>query len=172
MTKVYFSLGSNEGDRLHSLVEATKLIDSVIGKVMQYSPVIDTEPWGFDAETSFYNMAIEVESDFTPHEILNKILDIEKSLGRIRHGKTYTNRIIDIDILFYGKEMIKDFTLTIPHPLLHKRMFVLQPLAAIAPDLIHPVLHASVAELLLRSDETCTISVAVEKEEFACLLGR
>jgi len=170
MTKAYFSLGSNEGNRLHSLVKATKLIDKLVGKVLQYSAVVETDPWGFDSETSFYNMAVVVETDYTPLQILARILDIEKSLGRLRHGKTYTNRIIDIDILFYGEEMINNESLTIPHPLLHKRMFVLQPLAAVAPDLIHPVLHESVAELLLRSGETGTISIAVEKEEFAYLL--
>jgi 2-amino-4-hydroxy-6-hydroxymethyldihydropteridine diphosphokinase len=170
MAKVYFSLGSNEGDRLRSLVNATKMINTLIGKVIQYSAVIESEPWGFDSETSFYNMAIAVETDFTPHEILNIILDIEKSLGRIRHGKTYTNRIIDIDILFYGEEIINDTNLTIPHAFIHKRMFVLQPLAAVAPDLIHPVLHATIAELLLRSGEPGTISVVVQKEEFAHLL--
>jgi len=170
MTKVYFSLGSNEGDRLQSLVKATKLIDKVVGKVLQYSAVVETEPWGFDSEISFYNMAVVAETDFTPRQILAKVLGIEKSLGRIRHGKTYTNRIIDIDILFYGEEMISDESLTIPHPLLHKRLFVLRPLAAVAPDLIHPLLHASVAELLQRSEETGTISVAVEKDEFARLL--
>jgi len=170
MTRVYFSLGSNEGDRLQSLVKATRMIENVVGKVLQYSPVVETEPWGFDAETSFYNMAVVAETVLTPQQVLTKVLDIEKSLGRVRQGNTYSNRNIDIDILFYGNEMIQTENLTIPHPLLHKRMFVLQPLVSIAPDFIHPGLHASVADMLQGVQETGVISVAVKKEEFARLL--
>jgi len=171
MTEVYFSLGSNQGDRLNSLVKATELIDNLIGKVKQYSPVVESEPWGFNTETTFYNMVLVVETEYSPHQVLTKILDIEKSLGRIRHGKTYTNRIIDIDILFYGDKQINDDKLIIPHPLLQERKFVLQPLVAIAPNLIHPVFHSSMAELLLQLGDACLIPVVVDQEEFARLLN-
>lgn len=171
MAEVYFSLGSNQGDRLNSLVKATKLIDNQIGKVKQFSPVVESEPWGFNTETTFYNMVLVVETEYLPHQILTKILDIEKSLGRIRHGKTYTNRIIDIDILFYGELQINDDILIIPHPLLQKRKFVLQPLVSIAPDLIHPVFHSSIAELLLQLGDVSLIPVVVEQEEFARILN-
>lgn len=170
MAVVYFSLGSNEGDRLNWLVKATKLIDNLIGKVTQNSSVIESEPWGFKSETSFYNIILSTETEFTPHQILNKVLDIEASLGRIRHGKDYTNRIIDIDILFYNAEKINEEKLVIPHPLIHMRKFVLQPLAEIAPDLIHPLLNSSITRLLMRLNEPTPISTAVDREEFARLL--
>lgn len=170
MAVVYFSLGSNVGDRLNSLVKATKLIDKLIGKVIQYSSVVESEPWGFKAETTFLNMVILAHTEFTPHQILDKIFSIETSLGRIRHGKTYSNRIIDIDILFFNEEQINDDNLVIPHPLLHLRKFVLQPLAEIAPDLIHPVFETSISELLLRLNESNPIFAVADTERFAELL--
>lgn len=171
MAEVYFSLGSNENDRLNALVKATRQIDILIGKVKINSSVIESEPWGFKAETSFYNMVLLVETQFTPHQVLNKVLEIEKSMGRVRHGKEYSSRIIDIDILFFDKQQINDDNLVIPHPLLHERLFVLQPLAEIAPEFIHPVLLTSVAKLLLLLKESGTIPTVVSQKEFATLLN-
>lgn len=170
MAKVYFSLGSNQGDRLKSLVMATKLIGNLIGKIIQYSPVVESEPWGFNADTTFYNLALMAETELTPQQVLAQILEIENSLGRKRSGKEYSSRKIDIDILFYDDKQITENNLMIPHPLLHKRRFVLEPLAAIAPELIHPVYHATIAELLNQMEDTSRILVTVEKEEFARLL--
>jgi 2-amino-4-hydroxy-6-hydroxymethyldihydropteridine diphosphokinase len=171
MAVVYFSLGSNEGDRLNWLVKAAKLIDNQVGKVIQNSSVVESEPWGFKSETTFYNMVISVETELVPHQVLTKILDIEASLGRTRHGNVYTNRIIDVDILFYNKEQINDEKLIIPHPLMQKRKFVLQPLAEIAADLIHPVLNTSMSELLLMLNEPEPIPIVVDREEFTLLLN-
>lgn len=171
MAKVYISLGSNEGDRLKSLVSAVKLIEIQIGTIKKYSSVVESEPWGFISETSFYNMVLLVETDLSPQQILAKALAIETSLGRTRHGNVYTNRIVDIDILFYDDKQINDDNLIIPHPLLHKRKFVLQPLATINGVLIHPVFHTSVAELLLQLNDVSSTHVVVENEEFARLLN-
>jgi 2-amino-4-hydroxy-6-hydroxymethyldihydropteridine diphosphokinase len=171
MAVVYFSLGSNEGDRLNWLVKATKLIDNLIGKVIQYSSVIESEPWGFKSETPFYNMVLSVETESTPHQVLTKVLEIEASLGRIRHGKVYTNRIIDVDILFYNAEKINDNNLIIPHPLMHKREFVLHPLVEIAGELVHPILNKTLSELLLKFNDPNPISTIADREEFARLLN-
>jgi 2-amino-4-hydroxy-6-hydroxymethyldihydropteridine diphosphokinase len=171
MAIVYFSLGSNEGDRLNWLVKAAKLIENLVGKVIENSSVIESEAWGFESETTFYNMVLLVETELTPQQVLNKVLDIEASLGRTRHGNVYTNRIIDVDILFYNEEQINDEKLVIPHPLMQKRIFVLQPLAEIAADLIHPVLHTSVSALLLRLNESEPIPIIVDRVEFALLLN-
>ncbi|MDO9256162.1 MAG: 2-amino-4-hydroxy-6-hydroxymethyldihydropteridine diphosphokinase [Bacteroidales bacterium] len=171
MAVVYFSLGSNEGDRLNWLVKAAKLIDNLVGKVIQNSSVVESEPWGFKSETTFYNMVLLVDTELTPHQVLTKVLDIEATLGRTRHGNVYTNRIIDVDILFYNKEEINDEKLVIPHPLMQKRKFVLQPLAEIAAELIHPVLHTSVSELLQQLNEPKPISIVVDREEFALLVN-
>ena len=170
MAIVYFSLGSNEGDRLNFLVLATKLIARLIGEVMQYSSVIESEPWGFKTETKFYNMVLSVETKYTPQQVLTKILDIEASLGRIRHGQVYSNRVIDIDILIYNAEIINDEKLVIPHPMMHKRKFVLLPLAELIPDMIHPVFQTSVSELLMELIDSNPISKVVDHEEFASLL--
>lgn len=171
MAIVYFSLGSNEGDRLNFLVKATELIARLIGNPMEYSSVIESEPWGFNTNTKFFNMVLSVKTEFTPYQVLTKILEIETYLGRIRHGKAYTNRMIDIDILFYNTEIINDAKLVIPHPLLHKRMFVLQPLAELVPDLKHPVFQQTISELLLKLNEPGPISEVVTREEFAGLLN-
>ena len=172
MAKVYFSTGSNQGDRLNSLVQAAKLIDSLIGKVIQFSPVVESEPWGFEAETTFYNQVLMVETQLTPQQVLNQVLEIETTLGRKRSGKEYSSRKIDIDILFYNEKQVEENNLVIPHPLLHKRNFVLQPLAEIAPDLVHPVFQTTISELLSQLKDSSRISVAVEKEEFTRLFNQ
>jgi 2-amino-4-hydroxy-6-hydroxymethyldihydropteridine diphosphokinase len=169
MISTYLSLGSNQGDRLESLVKASKLIDLQIGNIIKFSPVFESEPWGFEAETSFYNMVIEVETKLTSHQLLSAILQIEKSLGRVRSGKEYSSRIIDIDIIFYGDRIVKDENLKIPHPKMHLRKFVLEPMVDIAPDFVHPFLHKSIAELLADSVDENVVEIAVSKDEFARL---
>lgn len=170
MAKVYFSLGSNQGDRLLSLVEASQLIGKLIGRVLRFSPVVESEPWGFSAETTFYNQVLDVETDLTPQQVLASILEIEKKMGRMRVGKEYSSRVIDIDILFYDERIVQDDNLTIPHPLLHKRRFVLQPLCALDSGLIHPVFSLSVSELLNELDDNSQLSEVMNADEYAQLL--
>ncbi len=169
MAEVYFSLGSNVGDRISSLVEATACIEKQIGLVKLHSSVIESEPWCFYSETAFYNMVLLVDTDLTPHHILLEALGIEKALGRVRQGKGYSNRIIDIDILFCDEMEINDENLQVPHPMLHKRKFVLYPMAEIAPGLIHPVLHESVAKLLQGLNEPGLVTIVADQKEFARL---
>lgn len=170
MALVYFSLGSNQGNRLKSLVTATKLIESLVGKVQLFSAVVETEPWGFRAEIAFYNQALIVETDLSPQQVLSVIIDIEKTMGRIRTGEAYISRIIDIDILFYDEDIVHETNLIIPHPLMHLRKFVLAPLADIAPDIVHPDSGKTISELLLNAEDASRIQVVVEKNEFASLL--
>lgn len=164
-------MGSNQGDRLNSLVKATKLIDNLIGRVIDYSAVFESEPWGFNAETTFYNQVLKVETALDPQQVLHSVLAIEKSLGRLRSGTTYSSRIIDIDILFYNAEIIENENLIIPHPLMHLRKFVLEPLASIAPDLIHPGLQATISFLLSQLNDDSPTLIAVERESFTGLLN-
>jgi len=171
MAKVYFSTGSNQGDRLMLLVEAAKSISRLVGNIMQFSQVVESEPWGFDAETTFYNQVLVVETSLTPQQVLEQALKIEKKLGRERSGNGYSSRTIDIDILFYDAEQLDDADLKIPHPELHKRKFVLVPLIGIAPGLIHPDFNIPVSELLKNSEDESKITVAVDKDEFARLLN-
>jgi 2-amino-4-hydroxy-6-hydroxymethyldihydropteridine diphosphokinase len=171
MAIVYFSLGSNEGDRLSSLLSATKLIGYQVGKLIDFSEIVETEPWGFVAETNFYNQILVVETQLLPHQVLKTILEIEKTLGRTRQGSNYSSRVIDIDILFYDGEHIMANDLKVPHPLLHKRNFVLQPLCTVAPTFVHPVLNATVSELFARLQDKSQIKVAFAKDLFANLLN-
>lgn len=171
MAIVFFSLGSNQGNRLGRLVSATKLIGYQVGRLIDFSEVVETEPWGFDAETNFYNLVLVVETRLSPEQVLKTILEIEETLGRVRSGANYRSRTIDIDILFYDDKRIEVDNLIIPHPLLHKRKFVMQPLCTVAPGLVHPVLGASISVLLTQLEDKSPIEVAVAKEIFASLLN-
>jgi 2-amino-4-hydroxy-6-hydroxymethyldihydropteridine diphosphokinase len=148
MNTVYLGIGTNLGDRLSNLAKAVALVEEHIGPVKHASSVYETEPWGFQSENYFLNMVIEVETSLRPSGLLGRILMIESFLGRIREGKEYKSRIIDIDILLYNKRVIKTKVLVIPHPVMHERRFVLIPLSEIAEDMIHPVLGKSIRELL------------------------
>ena len=170
MAQVYFSLGSNQGERLNWLAKATQLIDNRIGKVVCFSDVVESEPWGFKADTSFYNMVLLVDTEMLPTEILESILEIERTMGRTRLGIGYQSRTIDIDILIYDNIIVRTESLIIPHPLMHKRKFVLEPLTAIAPSLIHPVSGCTMNELLMQTDDINNVKLTIAKEKFALLL--
>ena len=171
MAIVFFSLGSNQGDRLESLVSATKLIDYEVGKLLDFSEVVETEPWGFKSETSFYNQILVVETILSADQVLKTVLEIEKKLGRVRQNARYSSRSIDIDILFYDDKVIEEDELKVPHPLLHKRRFILQPLFSVAPNLEHPILKETITGLLAKTDDKSPINIAFDKEKFASLLN-
>jgi 2-amino-4-hydroxy-6-hydroxymethyldihydropteridine diphosphokinase len=170
MAKVYFSTGSNQGDRLSSLVTAAKLIDILIGKLIAFSPVVESEPLGFEAETNFYNQVLIAETELTPRQIIETIFEIEHKIGRVRIGSGFSSRIIDIDILFYEDMRFDEVGLIIPHPRMHMRKFVLQPLASLAPEHIHPVFGKTISELLLLTEDNSHVELIVEKDKFGQML--
>lgn len=146
--KAYISLGSNLGNRLQNLQNALFHLNTEVGSTTAVSKVYESESWGFDA-ADFLNACVTLETHLTPHEVLSKILLIEKMLGRERtNAKEYTSRTIDIDILYYGNEIVQTDPLTVPHPKLQDRKFVLLPLADISPQFYHPILKKDTRNLL------------------------
>ena len=156
MTKrLYLSLGTNLGNKRENLTRAIELLSLALGKCIAVSQFIETAPWGFDSENSFLNCVAAFETALAPMQLLDMTESIERGLGRTQKSNNghYRDRIIDIDILLYGDNIIVSDRLTIPHPLMHKRDFVLEPLAEIAPETQHPVLHKSIKQLMEENKE-------------------
>lgn len=147
MATSYLMLGSNEGERFQHLQRALEAISAKAGTVLACSAVYETDPWGFEDPVSFYNQLVILETALSAEALLHSLLDIEKRMGRERRAGGYTSRIIDIDILFYDTLMVHSDFLTIPHPLLHERRFVLEPMLELCPLVIHPQLGKTVWQL-------------------------
>jgi len=158
MARSILLLGSNLGDREGLLDRAMEKLNEKAGKVIKSSSMYETEPWGFEAENSFLNQVIIIETDHKPANLLFTLQDIELDLGRKRCNKQYESRLIDIDVLFYGDEIINTKDLIIPHPRIQERMFVLKPLMEISPNLTHPVLEKSIKALF----DNCKDKLKVE----------
>lgn len=137
MATLYLSLGTNMGDRPKNLSQAMELIAREVGTVVAASDVIETEPWGFDSGNAFLNMVAKVETELEPIDALHVTQDIEKRLGRTEKSVNgvYHDRIIDIDLLMYDDLIMNTPQLTLPHPLMRQRPFVMEPLSQIAPEL-------------------------------------
>jgi 2-amino-4-hydroxy-6-hydroxymethyldihydropteridine diphosphokinase len=159
MKRVFLLTGSNLGESINLISMAAKHAGEKIGDVKQRSHVYSSESWGYHSADLYYNQCIEVKTESEPYEILEKILKIESEMGRIRSGKGYTDRVIDIDILFYGGEIINENELTIPHPRLHLRKFALVPMNEIAGDFIHPVFQKTIKELLDECEDKAVITM-------------
>ena len=146
-------IGSNLGDKVHQLSLATKLIAEEIGPVKRVSGVYETQPWGYEDQPWFLNQALEVSSTKSPLDVLKSIRNIEVKAGRLPNEKWHA-RHIDIDILLCGDLVMDKQELTIPHPLLHTRNFVLVPLMDLIPEFTHPTLGKTIEELYLDCRDT------------------
>jgi 2-amino-4-hydroxy-6-hydroxymethyldihydropteridine diphosphokinase len=147
MNAAYLLIGGNTGDRLQYLQSAVEAIGKQCGKIKKKSSIYETAAWGNQNQNSFLNLALEVSTGLSAYELLDCILQIEESMGRIRKEK-YGPRIIDIDILLFNEEIIDARNLKVPHPELPNRRFALQCLREIAPNKKHPVLHKTIAQIL------------------------
>lgn len=146
MNNVFLLLGTNLGERELQLQTAIAEIGEKVGPVLKKSAVYETQSWGRTDEPDYLNQVIFLKTEVSATVVLSKILEIETGMGRKRYKK-WGSRLIDIDILFYNNEIIKQNGLEIPHPELHNRRFTLEPLTEIAPDLIHPVFNKTMSEL-------------------------
>lgn len=133
---VYLSLGTNLGDRKHNLATAIKVLAKEAGIITHISSIYESNAWGYRSDNNYYNCCIAITTNLSPHQLIQATEAIEQSMGRLK-TTLYTDRIIDIDILFYDDLIINGATLTIPHPHIAERGFVLLPLKEIAPDLYH-----------------------------------
>ena len=133
MTLAYVGLGANLGDREATVRRALELLGAA-----RVSTLIETEPWGFADQPRFLNAVAELETAESPRVLLDRLLEIERELGRTREGPRYGPRTIDLDLLLYGDLELDEPGLTVPHPRLHERLFVLEPLAELAPELVVP----------------------------------
>ena len=147
---VFLALGSNLGDRRGNLRAALAVLAPQV-RLLRASPVYETPPWGYTDQPAFLNQVVEVETELDPWELLAFIKELERQLGR-RPGIRNGPRVIDLDILFYNDRIIDMPGITIPHPRLHERRFVLAPLADLAPDFKHPMLFKNVRQLLAQVD--------------------
>lgn len=148
MAIVYLGLGTNIGNRRGNLVKAAALLAERVGDILALSGFMETEPWGFESENLFLNAAIKMETPLTPDELLSATQAIEREMGREKKSDdTYHDRVIDIDILLYDNQVIEQPGLIVPHPLMQERLFVMAPLAEIAPFERHPLLGQTFMEL-------------------------
>jgi len=158
MNTVYLLLGSNMGNSEKMLTVATNMIEKNIGKLTKSSSIYRTAAWGNEDQPDFLNQIIIVSSSLSSSTVLKEMFVIEKEMGRVRTTKN-ASRVIDIDMLFFNDEIIQTETLTVPHPQIQNRRFVLVPLAEIALDFIHPLLKKSSLELL----SICSDKLNVQK---------
>ena len=158
--QVVLSLGSNQGDRLRNIELCLQLIHQEIGTIIRVSKLYETPSWGFDSD-AFFNCALVIHTFASAEKILQKVLQVERQLGRVRGENTgYQSRIIDIDLIAFDSEIINSATLQIPHPLMQNRKFVLMPMLDLKLDWVHPVFHKKIPELLeMTPDDSVCVAV-------------
>ncbi|MBI3324242.1 MAG: 2-amino-4-hydroxy-6-hydroxymethyldihydropteridine diphosphokinase [Candidatus Omnitrophica bacterium] len=157
MARVFIGLGSNQGDRLQSLSRAVRRLAQLPStRTAQMAPIYETKPIGGPPQPDFLNSVVELETSLSPHELFAWLQALERELGRTP-GPRWGPRVIDLDLLFYDEMVIEEPAFTIPHPRLHERAFVLEPLVQLAPEFVHPVLRRSVTQLL--QDVPASLSV-------------
>lgn len=157
MNLAFLGLGGNTGNRAENLKKAVNALNVNCGKVLKQSSLYETEAWGFVSDKKYLNQAVKLQTELSAQKLLKEILTIEKNLGRERMNQQYADRSLDIDILFFNHEIIREKNIEVPHPRLHLRKFVLVPLNEIEADFVHPVLKEKISVLLQNCEDTLTI---------------
>ena len=159
----FLSIGSNLGDRLLLLQKAIFEIGKVAGEIRQVSAIYETPSWGFEGE-DFFNACLELQTLLSPEDLLSQLLTIETNFGRERKGGDgYQSRTLDIDIIYYEKEIIDTENLTVPHPKMQERKFILKPLADITPQFYHPIFNKDTRNLLQECKDKSTITKQIRR---------
>lgn len=161
MHQVFLGIGGNTGNKHDNFDKVYTFIKNELGAIIKRSSVYETPPWGFRSEENFWNQVILIETQFSPEKLLENIAEFENWFGRVRVSGNYISREMDIDILYFDELILKNETLSIPHPQIANRLFVLVPLAEIAPEFIHPRLKINSLQLL----ENCTDCSVINKVE-------
>ncbi|MBN9299919.1 MAG: 2-amino-4-hydroxy-6-hydroxymethyldihydropteridine diphosphokinase [Filimonas sp.] len=156
MNDVYLLIGGNLGDRMAFLRQAKSLIGQSAGHITAISSIYETSAWGMEDQPPFYNCALQIKSNIAPETLMGILLNIETLMGRERLIK-FGPRTIDIDMILYNDKIINTAILTLPHPQMQNRRFVLQPLAEIAGNAMHPVLHKTINQLLEECPDTLDV---------------
>ena len=158
MNEAILLIGGNLGNRLDNISRTMGYIEDRIGNIKNYSSVYESEAWGFETEHRFLNVVVVVETPLQQEFLLQKAHEIETIMGRLRNNNGYSSRTMDVDILFFNDSAIDTPVLTIPHPHLHERRFVLLPLIEIMPDKVHPVFQKNIKELLAECCDNCEVN--------------
>lgn len=162
MHQVFLGIGGNTGNKQDNFDKVYTFIKNELGEIIKQSSVYETPPWGFQSDENFWNQVLVTETRFSPEELLQKITNIENRFGRERGTAGYTSRKMDIDILYFDELVVETEKLTIPHPQIANRLFVLVPLAEIAPEFVHPLLKTTNLQLL----ENCPDKSEIKKAGF------
>ena len=166
MQEVILLLGSNLGNKIKYLTGAEMLISEKIGHIINKSSLYRSEPWGFKDPEYFFNRVVIIRTRFSALRVLSFCLAIEKKMGRKRKKGVFEARTIDIDLLFYGNEIIRQKNLIVPHPRLHLRRFTLEPLCELVPDLIHPLMNTSMVQFLSACPDNSLVERLPENESY------
>jgi 2-amino-4-hydroxy-6-hydroxymethyldihydropteridine diphosphokinase len=154
---VYLSLGTNLGNKKKNLVRIAKRLSEAGMEVIRSSGIYRSPAWGYRSENDYYNQCLACTSDQAPEVLMEQILSLEKAMGRKRGGEGYADRIIDVDMLFYDDLVMDRTGLTLPHPRIQERLFVLLPMNELAPDLVHPRLGMRIRDLLEAVEDNGTV---------------